>query len=129
MPDVWAGVVSVFRDFGYRRLRHRARLKFLIADWGVEKFREVLEKDYLGRALPDGPAPELSADPGDGVGVHEQKDGRFYVGVAPTVGRVSGDAARRRSPTSSRPTARTGSGPRRTRSCSCSTSTPTRSSR
>ena len=48
VPDVWAGVVSVFRDFGYRRLRHRARLKFLVADWGVEKFREVLEKDYLG---------------------------------------------------------------------------------
>jgi sulfite reductase (ferredoxin) len=90
VPDVWAGVVSVFRDYGYRRLRHRARLKFLVADWGVEKFREVLEKDYLGRALPDGPAPELSADPGDGVGVHQQKDGRFYVGVAPTVGRVSG---------------------------------------
>jgi sulfite reductase (ferredoxin) len=90
VPDVWAGVVSVFRDFGYRRLRSRARLKFLIADWGIEKFREVLEKDYLGRSLPDGPAPELSADPGDGVGVHEQKDGRFYVGVAPTVGRISG---------------------------------------
>jgi len=95
VPDVWAGVVSVFRDYGYRRLRHRARLKFLIADWGVEKFREVLEKEYLGRALPDGPAPEVSADPGDGVGVHAQKDGRFYVGVAPTVGRVNGDQLRR----------------------------------
>ena len=34
----------VFRDYGYRRLRHRARLKFLVADWGVEKFREVLER-------------------------------------------------------------------------------------
>jgi sulfite reductase (ferredoxin) len=90
VPDVWAGVVAVFRDYGYRRLRHRARLKFLIADWGVEQFREVLEKEYLGHTLPDGPAPELSADPGDGVGVHPQKDGRFYLGVAPTVGRVSG---------------------------------------
>ena len=34
-----------------------ARMKFLMADWGPEKFREVLEKEYLGRALPDGPAP------------------------------------------------------------------------
>ena len=33
VPEVWAGVTSVFRDYGYRRLRHRARLKFLIADW------------------------------------------------------------------------------------------------
>ena len=55
IPEVWVGVVSIFRDHGYRRLRNRARLKFLVADWGAEKFREVLEKDYLGRALLDGP--------------------------------------------------------------------------
>ena len=43
VPDVWEGVTSVFRDYGYRRLRSKARLKFLIKDWGIEKFREVLE--------------------------------------------------------------------------------------
>ncbi|MGZ4720418.1 nitrite/sulfite reductase [Oryzihumus sp.] len=90
VPDVWAGVTSIFRDYGYRRLRHKARLKFLLADWGPEKFREVLEQEYLGRVLPDGPAPEPTPDRGDHVGAHEQKDGKFYVGVAPTVGRVSG---------------------------------------
>jgi sulfite reductase (ferredoxin) len=90
VPDVWAAVISLFRDYGYRRLRHKARMKFLLADWGVEKFRQVLEQEYLHRALPDGPAPSPSTERGDHVGVHEQKDGRFYVGVAPTVGRVSG---------------------------------------
>ncbi|GAA1250880.1 nitrite/sulfite reductase [Oryzihumus leptocrescens] len=90
VPDVWAAVTSIFRDYGYRRLRHKARLKFLLADWGAERFREVLEQEYLGRALPDGPAPEPTPDRGDHVGAHEQKDGKFYVGVAPTVGRVSG---------------------------------------
>ena len=91
VSEVWAGVCSVFRDYGYRRLRHRARIKFLVKDWGVQKFREVLEKEYLGYSLPDGPEPVL--DPGtrrDHVGVHRQKDGRFYVGFAPRVGRVSG---------------------------------------
>jgi sulfite reductase (ferredoxin) len=83
-------VVSLFRDYGYRRLRHKARMKFLLADWGVEKFRAVLEQEYLHRALPDGPAPTPSAERGDHIGVHEQKDGKFYVGVAPMVGRVSG---------------------------------------
>ena len=58
----------MFRDYGYRRLRHRARLKFLIADWGPEKFREVLEKEYLGYALADGPA----ADPVGAV-VHSRQ--------------------------------------------------------
>jgi len=90
VPEVWAGVTAIFRDYGYRRLRHRARLKFLVADWGVQKFREVLEKEYLGRALIDGPAPVLPDKPIDHIGVHEQRDGRRYVGVAPVVGRVSG---------------------------------------
>jgi sulfite reductase (ferredoxin) len=93
VAEVWAGVTGVFRDYGYRRLRHRARIKFLVADWGAEKFREVLEKEYLGYALPDGPAP---AGPRGGVrdhvGVHRQRDGNYYVGFAPAVGRLSGDA-------------------------------------
>ena len=57
VTEVWAGVTSVFRDYGYRRQRNHARLKFLMADWGPAKYREVLEKEYLGRALPDGPPP------------------------------------------------------------------------
>ena len=90
IPQVWWGVTSIFRDYGYRRLRTRARLKFLIADWGVEKFRRVLEDEYLERKLVDG--PEVAAPPEtiDHIGVHRQRDGRYYVGVAPVVGRVSG---------------------------------------
>ncbi len=92
VPDVWAGVTTVFRDYGYRRLRHRARIKFLIADWGPERFREVLERDYLGFRLPDGPAPLRPAgNRRDHVGIHEQRDGRCFVGFAPTVGRLSAD--------------------------------------
>ncbi|MEF3112079.1 nitrite/sulfite reductase [Streptomyces chrestomyceticus] len=91
VPEVWAGVVGIFRDYGYRRLRNRARLKFLMADWGPERFREVLENEYLKRKLADGPAPaEPSSRWRDHVGVHRQKDGRFYVGFAPRVGRVDG---------------------------------------
>ncbi|OZM79043.1 nitrite/sulfite reductase [Pseudonocardia sp. MH-G8] len=90
VPEVWKGVVSIFRDYGYRRLRNRARLKFLMADWGPEEFRRVLEQEYLGRELVDGPAPEIPAFPIDHVGVHRQKDGRNYVGAATASGRVSG---------------------------------------
>jgi sulfite reductase (ferredoxin) len=90
VPDVWAGIISVFRDYGYRRLRHRARIKFLVADWGAEEFRRVLEDEYLGRKLVDGPAPETPAAPIDHIGVHKQKDGLNYVGAAPASGRVSG---------------------------------------
>lgn len=88
--EVWYGVVQIFRDYGYRRLRNKARLKFLLAEWGPEKFRQVLQDEYLGYELPDGPAPATPTSAGDHVGVHAQKDGRHYVGVAPTVGRSSG---------------------------------------
>ena len=90
VPDVWEGVVSVFRDYGYRRLRAKARLKFLIKDWGVEKFRQVLEDEYLKRKLIDGPAPEPVTRPIDHVGVQKLRNGLNAVGVAPIAGRVSG---------------------------------------
>jgi len=90
VPDVWEGVVSVFRDYGYRRLRAKARLKFLIKDWGVEKFRQVLETEYLKRTLIDGPAPTPVVRPIDHVGVQKLKNGLNAVGVAPIAGRVSG---------------------------------------
>ena len=90
VPDVWEGVVSVFRDYGYRRLRAKARLKFLIKDWGAAKFREVLETEYLKRPLIDGPAPTPVTRPIDHVGVQKLKNGLNAVGVAPIAGRVSG---------------------------------------
>lgn len=88
--DVWHAMILVFRDYGFRRLRNKARMKFLVEAWGVEKLRDVLEREYLGHKLADGPAPEAPTEPGDHIGVHDQKNGRKYVGFAPTVGRLSG---------------------------------------
>ncbi|WP_017935209.1 nitrite/sulfite reductase [Nocardioides sp. Iso805N] len=90
VPDVWAAVASIFRDYGYRRLRSKARLKFLVADWGKEKFREVLENEYLERKLISHPSPVAATRPGDHIGAHEQKDGKYYIGLAPVVGRING---------------------------------------
>jgi sulfite reductase (ferredoxin) len=90
VPDVWEAITGVFRDYGYRRLRSKARLKFLIKDWGVEKFRQVVETEYLKRPLIDGPAPEPVVRPIDHVGVQKLKNGLNAVGVAPIAGRVTG---------------------------------------
>jgi sulfite reductase (ferredoxin) len=90
VPDVWEAVVSLFRDYGYRRLRAKARLKYLLKDWGIEKFRQVLEDEYLGRKLVGGPAPEPLAAPRDHVGVQRLKNGLNAVGFAAIAGRVSG---------------------------------------
>jgi sulfite reductase (ferredoxin) len=89
--DVWAATTAIFRDYGYRRQRNHARMKFLMADWGPEKFRQVLQDEYLGRPLPDGPAPAMPAhDQRDHVGVMRQKDGANAVGFALRTGRISG---------------------------------------
>ena len=90
VPDVWEAVTKLYRDYGYRRLRAKARLKFLVKDWGIAKFREVLEREYLQRTLIDGPAPEPPKHPVDHVGVQKIKNGLNAVGVAPIAGRVSG---------------------------------------
>ena len=90
VPEVWAAIVALFRDHGYRRLRSRARIKFLVRDWGAAQFRRVLETEYLQRPLLDGPAPERPARPRDHVGVQRQRDGRMAVGVAPVAGRLTG---------------------------------------
>ncbi|HAT1302825.1 TPA: nitrite/sulfite reductase [Corynebacterium striatum] len=91
VPEVWAGVARIFRDYGYRRNRNRARLKFLVAEWGIEKFREVLETEYLDAPLLDG--EPLVVEPGsrDHLGVHKQQDGNYYLGVKPTVGHATGE--------------------------------------
>lgn len=89
VADVWEGVVAIFRDYGYRRLRSKARLKFLLKDWGPEKFREVLETEYLQRPLIDGPAPVPPKHPIDHVGVTTLVNGLKAVGYSAVSGRLS----------------------------------------
>ncbi|MET9329313.1 nitrite/sulfite reductase [Tsukamurella sp. NPDC003166] len=92
VADVWEGVVAIFRDYGYRRLRSKARLKFLVKDWGPEKFRQVLEDEYLGRKLIDGPAPIAPKTTIDHVGITKQSNGLNAVGFSAVSGRLSADA-------------------------------------
>ena len=100
--EVITRIVEIFRDSGYRADRKRARLKFLLADWGVEKFRTELESK-LGRQLADSfPGNDFlldnqsASDPHaalrDHTGVNPQRQsGLFAVGAATLRGRFSGE--------------------------------------
>ncbi len=63
VPEVWNAVTSIFRDYGYRRLRSKARLKFLVKDWGIEKFREVLETEVPQATADRRPGPRAAEAP------------------------------------------------------------------
>ncbi|AMC60079.1 sulfite reductase [Mycobacterium tuberculosis variant microti] len=98
VPEVWAAVTSVFRDYGYRRLRAKARLKFLIKDWGIAKFREVLETEYLKRPLIDGPAPNRSSIRSTTSGCNDSRTGSTPSESPPSPGGYRAPSSRR-SPT------------------------------
>jgi sulfite reductase (ferredoxin) len=95
VEEVWFGVTTLFREYGYRRSRNHSRLKFLVKDWGAEKLREVLEKEFLTSALPDGPPAIVSPmTTRNHVGVQAQRDGRVSVGFATRAGRIAGHQLR-----------------------------------
>lgn len=86
LPAVEA-IIKVQRDFGDRSNRKHARLKYVVEEWGVEKFREKLF-EYAGREfdLPKGTKP--TAQP-DYLGWHKQhQDGLNYVGAWVENGRI-----------------------------------------
>ncbi|MDG5787836.1 nitrite/sulfite reductase [Evansella sp. AB-P1] len=88
--EVTIAVTKIFRDMGYREKRHRSRLKFLVADWGVDKFKEELLK-YVD--LPSKGTNRFEEwNAGYFYGVHKQKqEGKNYIGFNVPVGRLSSD--------------------------------------
>ncbi|WP_163099838.1 nitrite/sulfite reductase [Peribacillus alkalitolerans] len=83
-------VTTIFRDYGFREKRHLSRLKFLMADWGPERFKEKL-LEYVN-LLPSGEDATEKWNAGYFYGVHPQKQpGLNYIGLNIPVGRLSSD--------------------------------------
>jgi sulfite reductase (ferredoxin) len=85
--DVVEAAVRVHRDFGDRTDRQHARLKYLVQDWGVDRFRDRLACT-LGRPLP--PAAPVTFDAAeDHLGWHSQGDDRSFLGIKVENGRIA----------------------------------------
>ena len=79
-------IVATQRDYGDRVNRRHARMKYLLHDWGVEKFREKIES-YFGKPIqPYKPLPEWRYQ--DYLGWREQGDGKLFLGISVDNGRV-----------------------------------------
>jgi sulfite reductase (ferredoxin) len=84
--DVCTAIVKVQRDYGNRADRKLARMKYLIANWGLERFRAKVE-EYYGQPLADCHPTDVTGH-NDHLGWHEQGDGRFYYGLNIENGRI-----------------------------------------
>ena len=84
-------IVATQRDYGDRTDRRHARLKYLLEDWGVDKFRSKVE-EYFGKPLePFKSLPEFQYE--DFLGWHEQGDGKSFLGISVENGRVKDEGS------------------------------------
>lgn len=87
--DVVTAVVKVQRDYGNREDRKVARLKYVVANWGIEKFKAKVE-EYYGASLPDCTADDVYGF-NDHMGWDAQGDGRWFYGLNIENGRIKDD--------------------------------------
>jgi sulfite reductase (ferredoxin) len=103
------GIIKLFRDHGNRADRKRARLKYVMKDWGLEKFRDVFYRDYFKgprREPKDAPITGLDLHHGwqgmgggkTGGGSEEPVGGspnKWFLGLSVENGRIKDDGALR----------------------------------
>ncbi len=90
--DICRVVTQIFRDDGYRKRRNHARLKFLVADWGAEKFREAMIQRLGWTPEPAIAWAEPTTVQQDHLGIHAQKqEGKRWIGVSVITGRLTSE--------------------------------------
>ncbi|MEO8713703.1 MAG: NirA family protein [Acetobacteraceae bacterium] len=90
-------ILRVFIAHGTRTDRTRARLKYLLDDWGVPRFLDAVEAEgaALLRVDPAAILPRPAQRKHGHVGVHAQKQpDLFYIGVVTPLGRLTSDHLR-----------------------------------
>jgi sulfite reductase (ferredoxin) len=87
--DAVKAIVATQRDYGDRSDRRHARMKYLLEDWGVERFRAQVEA-YFGKPFElFRPLPEFKYL--DFLGWNEQGDGKLFYGISIQNGRIKDD--------------------------------------
>jgi len=84
--DVVKGIISIQRDQGNRKNRKQARMKYLIHEWGLEKFEKELINRIGFELEPFRELPEFDLDLY--LGWNKQSDGNWFLGVSVENGRI-----------------------------------------
>ncbi len=90
--ELCALITMIYRDHGPRQARAKARFAFLLDEWGVERFRDELER-RAGRRLHGAGTDARTQRSTDHIGIYRQeKEGKLsYVGLCVPFGRITGD--------------------------------------
>jgi len=89
VAEVFRAVLDIYDEFGDRENRSKNRLYFLLKEWGVERFREELEK-RLYRPLPE-KGEDLVTEEGEREGVIPLRNGTYALLVPIPAGKVSAE--------------------------------------
>ncbi|HMP05995.1 MAG TPA: NADPH-dependent assimilatory sulfite reductase hemoprotein subunit, partial [Lacipirellulaceae bacterium] len=89
--DVAEAIIKVQRDFGNRSDRKIARMKYLIHNWGLPRFKQKVEEYFGGPLAP--PRPVVVTEINDGMGWHAQGDGRYFYGLNIENGRIKDEGS------------------------------------
>ncbi len=85
--NVVQAILAVQRDHGNRHDRKQARMKYLVRDWGIRRFRQTVEQYYGQKLKRWRPLPELN--PPGFLGWREQGDGKLFLGLFIENGRIA----------------------------------------
>lgn len=87
--ELCAEIIRIFRDHGKRTVRNKSRMAFLVADWGIEKFRRELEALFPKPLEPAG-KDMRGKNRTDHTGIFSQKQRDLnYIGLVVPVGRIT----------------------------------------
>ncbi len=85
-----SSIIAVYREHGDRSDHNRARMRYLIQDWGLERFKRAVE-DVFGRSL-EPPRPVEVVGREDHLGWHRQNDREWFVGLHVENGHIADGA-------------------------------------
>ena len=89
--DLVKAIVATQRDYGDRGERRHARMKYILEEWGVEKFRSTVEGYFGQKIAPYQPLPDWKYQ--DFLGWNEQGDGKLFFGLSVENGRVKNEGS------------------------------------
>ncbi|NES87675.1 MAG: ferredoxin--nitrite reductase [Moorea sp. SIO2B7] len=87
--DLSRAILTVYRDHGSRANRQKSRMMWLIDEWGMDRFRAMVEAQFGRQLQTAADEDEIDWDKRDHIGVHKQiQSGLNYFGLHVPVGRL-----------------------------------------